>query len=419
MAKVTHSWFQVEAVRRQIRREAESLAKRAEARERTILDDRAERQAIQAVERQQVSDARRDQASLAPAKVAPAGEVIGTALASCVRTRDSFHLIQELKSFQACHTRTYDDFDSELQLLPARLDRLAHGRDRARLNHAALLAAGDELATTAASKLDRCGSLLVFRTWLQGQATRLRAGYFCHQDRLCPVCSILRAGKFVKRYVDRHAAVMAQYPHALDYHVVLTVLDGPDLAERLGHLDNGWRRLLSDVRQRKHGGHRKTFSPLAPALGGVGSIEVKRGAASGQWHPHLHAYVLMPHPIVGHEGKRCRALEDWWHRVTGDSKVVHVERVYGDAISDAFAEVFKYALKFGELTVADNLSAWRTLRGRRLIRPFGAMYGIPDVRDLRDELWDSSDDQWLDLILRHDHQGYALDGIEAGPGVMS
>ena len=67
-----------------------------------------------------------------------------------------------------------------------------------------------------------------------------------------------------------------------------------------------------------------------------------------------------------------------WEALTGDSFIVDVRPMYGEI--DGFLETFKYALKFSDLELSDNLHAYKTLKGKRLINSFGALRGVESTR---------------------------------------
>ena len=69
---------------------------------------------------------------------------------------------------------------------------------------------------------------------------------------------------------------------------------------------------------------------------------------TGEWHPHIHMFALVDQWIDHQE------FSEYWHSLTGDSMVVDVRRARkekGHGYSKAAAEVCKYALKFGDLSV--------------------------------------------------------------------
>jgi hypothetical protein len=51
----------------------------------------------------------------------------------------------------------------------------------------------------------------------------------------------------------------------------------------------------------------------------------------------------------------------------------------------AFAEVLKYAVKFGEQSEADTFHCYETLHGSRLVGAFGCYFGVPEPDRLMDD----------------------------------
>ena len=99
---------------------------------------------------------------------------------------------------------------------------------------------------------------------------------------------------------------------------------------------------------------------------------------TGEWHPHLHIFGVLENWIDQ------EALSETWHEITLDSYIVDIRRVrkhkklgYGEAI----AEVCKYALKFGDLSVEKTWEAYMVLKGDRkvglrLSGSFGLLRGV-------------------------------------------
>ena len=129
----------------------------------------------------------------------------------------------------------------------------------------------------------------------------------------------------------------------------------------------------------------------AKALGGVMSIEIKRGKNSGLWHPHVHMIWLCENvPIASQLSKE-------WLELTGDSYIVDVREFYGESVVDGFLEVFKYALKFSDMELSDNWEAFQTLKAKRLVDNFGLFRGVQVPDDLTD---DDIDDEYILLLYR-------------------
>ena len=86
------------------------------------------------------------------------------------------------------------------------------------------------------------------------------------------------------------------------------------------------------------------------------------------------------------------ALSAEWHKITGDSMIVDCRPITsgesGD-YSEGFMEVFKYAVKFSDLSLEDNWHASQVLKGKRLLNSFGLFRGVEVPESLLDEPLDS------------------------------
>jgi hypothetical protein len=138
-------------------------------------------------------------------------------------------------------------------------------------------------------------------------------------------------------------------------------------------------------------------------IGVVGAFEVKRGANSGEWHPHCHMFIV-------YRGRLdAQAMKDEWEMLTKDSHVLRIDPVkHPDSPEIDFMEIFKYAVKFAEMTRADNVEAFLILRGRRLIFSAGAFWGVKVPESLLDEP-DLDDLPFTDLFYRYLNGTYTLD----------
>lgn len=234
----------------------------------------------------------------------------------------------------------------------------------------------DGQTTTALRAMGTCSRFLAWRHYYLRGESRLLATRTCKKHLLCPFCATRRAARMMQRYLERVEYVLQRDPTLRAVFVTLTVKDGENLGERFNHLHSGLRIL----RQRSHRGN--AASEFNKVAGAVWSFESKRGANSGLWHPHVHGVWLVREDVD--QAKLSRQ----WHAITGDSFIVDV-RPLSDDHGAGFAEVFKYALKFADLPLADNFDAWRVLRNRRLIAAAGCLFGV----EIPDE---GSDDLILD-----------------------
>lgn len=283
--------------------------------------------------------------------------------------------------------------------LPVRLARYARAHQRAlRMSHYATSQGESKLA----QKLHKCGDWLVFRHYYTADKLRLHAADFCKKHLLCPLCAIRRGAKYLKAYMDKLETVRVEQPRLKAYMVTVTVKDGVDLQERFQHLRKAMKAMMQARRGHLSNPLKNRHVEAARALGGVFSIEFKRGKNSGLWHPHAHMVWLC------HEVPDQQKLSDEWRAWTSDSFIVDV-RPFQDQtdLASGFCEVFKYALKFTELPLDDNWHAFETLSGRRLVDSFGLLRGVEVSDDLADEPLD--DLPYIELFYQFlPRAGYSL-----------
>lgn len=247
-----------------------------------------------------------------------------------------------------------------------------------------------------AIKLRGCGSYLLFRDYYTVNKVRLHAANFCKKHLLCPLCAIRRGAKMLKSYLDKLRVILAANPNLKPYLVTLTVKDGDDLGERFKHLQSSVQKL------HKARGRERQYNESCKAAGAVWSYEFKRGKNSGDWHPHVHAVWLCE------EAPDQAALSAQWKKITGDSFIVDVRPFHDDQdVIGGFLEVFKYAVKFSDLPLADNWVGFETLSNKRLIASFGVFLGVEVPEDLTDEPLD--DLPFVEMLYKHIYGvGYSL-----------
>lgn len=238
-----------------------------------------------------------------------------------------------------------------------------------------------------AHNLHECGSYLVFRQYLGEQRAALIGARTCKQHIICPFCAIRRGAKMMARYLERVQIVLAEKPALTPWMVTLTVKNGVSLSERYAHLHKAVK-LLTKYRHLDRG------HEVCKADGAVWSYEFKRGEGSGLWHPHMHGVWLCSSPLD------VAKLSEEWLGITGDSFIVEAHPLYGEPV-DAFAEVFKYAIKFGGLPLADNWHAYDALKGKRLVRSAGSLWGVEVPEELTDD--ELEDPMWVDVMYRYMH----------------
>lgn len=264
----------------------------------------------------------------------------------------------------------------EISKLPTRLERYAKARDRAIVNLAQINAHTAENPQTlftvhlkkVASSMRLCGEYLGFRHYYTVGKVRLHAACFCKVQLLCPLCAIRRGSKTLESYTQRYEVIQKERPGLKMSLLTLTVKNGDDLSERFEHLKKAVSNALARRRNTiaKNRGYDSEFAKIH---GLVGSYEVTN--KGNGWHPHAHIMILHSERIDAAQLKRE------WQSLTKDSKVLRIDPArHPDDPAKDFIEIFKYSLKFSDLTPEQNLHAYEVLRGKRLLFCAGLFFGV-------------------------------------------
>lgn len=264
----------------------------------------------------------------------------------------------------------------EAELLGERIARYgqAHARSLLMLEH--LRGAPSPEATKTASGLATCGNYLHFREYFTVGKVRLHNATFCKQHLVCPLCAIRRGAKALGAYLTRWQVIQEERPELRPYLLTLTVKNGDDLEERQEHLTKALRKLMDRRRYFNAGTRGAPYTELCKAEGAVYTLELTN--KGNGWHPHCHMIVLAA------SAPSQSALSAEWHKITGDSMIVDCRPITGDP-SEGFMEVFKYAVKFSDLSLEDNWHAAQRLKGKRLLNSFGLFRGVQIPESLLDE----------------------------------
>ncbi len=250
-------------------------------------------------------------------------------------------------------------------------------------------------ALKSAQKLQGCGNFLLFKNYYTIDQTKLAKFHVCNQHLLCPFCAGIRASKAIQKYSERVDEVLKQKRKLKVALLTLTVKNGHDLQERSSHLITSLRTLIKRRQDYKKKG--RGFNEFCKIDGAMYSYENTYNEQTGEWHPHVHMLVLLNDWIDQEQ------LSETWHEITGDSFVVDVRRVKKSkefGYAKAAAEVCKYALKFGDLTVEKTWEAFKILKGKRLSGAFGSLYGVKIPENLADEMPDDQDLPYLEMLYK-------------------
>jgi plasmid rolling circle replication initiator protein Rep len=260
------------------------------------------------------------------------------------------------------------------------------------------------LALRYANRLMGCGNYLLFKNYYSIGETKLSRVHSCQVHLLCPFCAAVRASKSSQRYQERVEHVLAQNKRLKPVFITLTVKNGADLSERMSHLKNAFKTLVE--RRRDSLKKKRGYVEFSKLDGAVFSYELTRNEKTKEWHPHLHMFAL------ANEWIDRDALINEWQSITGDSHIVDVRRVKKDkelGYGKAFAEVFKYSLKFSDLSLGDTWEGFKGLRGQRLTGAIGSLYGVKIPEGAEDEQLNRDDLPYLELLYRFkNNAGYDL-----------
>jgi hypothetical protein len=263
-----------------------------------------------------------------------------------------------------------------------------------------------------ADQLRTCGAYLLFRDYFTLGMIRLAGACFCKKHLICPLCAIRRGAKFLKSYLHKLESIQENNSLLKPYLITFTVKNGHSLHERFNTLSFSMKKYLQQ--RRNHLKNKGPYVEACKASAAVWSYEFKKGKNSGLWHPHIHAIWLCEIPPDQEQ------LSKDWLNVTKDSFIVDVRPIntQDDAVG-GFLEVFKYAVKFAELPLADNWEGYRVLNGRRLISSFGEFRGIKEPDDLADELL-AEDLPFIEILLRYrPGVGYTVENVSSATPASS
>ena len=250
-------------------------------------------------------------------------------------------------------------------------------------------------ATKSAQKLLGCGNFLLFKNFYTIEQVKLSKFHVCNQHLLCPFCAAIRASKAIQKYTERVDEVLKKKRKLKPVLITFTVKNGENLAERSEHLMKSFRTLMG--RRRDYLKKGRGFNEFCKIDGAMYSYENTYNEQTKEWHPHLHMFALLDDWIDQ------EALSETWHEITGDSFVVDIRKVKKTkqmGYAEAAAEVCKYALKFGDLSVENTWQAFKVLKGKRLSGAFGSLWGVKIPENLADDMPDEKDLPYLEMLYK-------------------
>ena len=241
-----------------------------------------------------------------------------------------------------------------------------------------------------------CASYLVFNNYYTIDEVKLSKAQTCKKHMLCPFCARRRAAKMVEKNIEKFNQVIEENPKLIPAMLTVTVKNGDSLEERYQHIKDSFR--LLQERRRNYLKRGRGFNEFCKIEGAVFSYEITH-SQENKWHPHIHAVVLLNEYID------VKKFSDEWKKITGDSYIVDIRKISkknmsseSSAIADAMCEVFKYALKFSDLTLERQFEAYETLKGQRMLGAFGLLHGVKTPDSLLDDLKGLDDLPYIEMF---------------------
>ena len=241
-----------------------------------------------------------------------------------------------------------------------------------------------------------CSNYLVFGDVVNPEtgevAKKLRAANFC-RDRLCPMCQWRKSLVTFTQLSQIMNRIDLDHPgEFVPVMLTLTMKNVPSdmLGWAITLILHAWSRMMNSKFKRR---------PWRVCAGWFRALEITYNAETGEWHPHIHAVLLMPadyftdpEKYIDHDGW----VAEWrWALKADYDPSVEVHTVKGER-AEAVAEVSKYAVKPGEW-VSDDPDATdervrllaTELKGRRLTAFGGLMLQVR--KDLKQEDAENAD----------------------------
>lgn len=255
-------------------------------------------------------------------------------------------------------------------------------------------------------RISECCNMVAFRRYAETWDVKLVSSNFCKYDRICVACATKRAMIMIKKF--KQGIQDHNLYHKKRYYIVLTISHKQwdqltDLMTRLMEYKDKLARAYRNSKRQ----HQTNKSFFAQFDGMVISIEI---AHSGKhWrHPHINILACSDHDILIESkykrGQTNPQLLNEWKTLTNGTSYIHnirkIEVSQGHFTRRGIWEVFKYAIKFSDLSVeqlAEVMSAQHVNQYR-----FFATYGI--FRWWKLAQWSTYEGDWSEGVFLYDEE---------------
>ena len=250
-------------------------------------------------------------------------------------------------------------------------------------------------ALKSAQKLNECGNYLLFKNFYTIGEVKLSKLRTCGQHLLCPFCAAIRASRAIQKYVERINQVLQENRKLKPVLITLTVKNGSDLAERSEHLMKSFRTLLERRRD-----YLKRVGVIASSVRFKGPCTLTRIHTTKKQVSGIRIFICLHWLISGLISRNFQnigiALLGTRWLLTSAGR----EKEKGHGYSKAAAEVCKYALKFGDLSVEKTWEAFKVLKGKRLTGSFGLLWGVKIPETMTDDMPDDETLPYMEMLYK-------------------
>lgn len=151
-------------------------------------------------------------------------------------------------------------------------------------------------------------------------------GFDSCKNRFCPVC---QKAKSLILFAKLYPSILKLLSHGYIIKLLtFTIKDTESLKDGVWLIKTAYRKCTHENKK-----YRQVFDNLY--IGGIKSLEVKRGANSKQWHPHFHALVVAEKPE-----EDFKALNIMWNKTLVNILNNRIDPIYEDRYySDSFSIV--------------------------------------------------------------------------------
>ena len=195
-----------------------------------------------------------------------------------------------------------------------------------------------------AARVADCASILEFAENQNTGEKRLLGVNYC-RDRLCPMCQSIRSLQ-VFRVLNQVLNIgLEENPELIPLFLTVTMknMKGEHLREGLDNLLKSWTRLF----------RRKRFK--STVKGWFRTVEITR-SYTGEYHPHIHAVLLVPKEYFRRENSDYIPHEEWrelWKQALGVEylPIVNIQKIKNQTRESKKGEVKEYTIReaVGEL----------------------------------------------------------------------